>query len=236
MYTPRIAITVGSEGSEKGYGNYIKRVKEADAEPVVAAPDCDPEALLDSVDALLLTGGTDVDPTRYGEAPAPELLSPDPPRDEAEIRLIHAALRRDLPILAICRGHQVLNVACGGRLQQHIAGDGHRAHTEEPKDSRWHTVTVDEGSVLADLIGSGVQRVNSRHHQAVRPGMLGEGLLPSAMSADGCVEGLESPGRRFVLGVQWHPERPEIIDASRALFAALVTAARETHLLNAVPH
>jgi len=234
MYTPRIAITVGSEGSEKGYGNYIKRINEAEAEPVIAAPDCDPEALLDGVDALLLTGGVDVDPARYGEAPAPELLLPDPPRDEAEIRLIHAALRRDLPILAICRGHQVLNVALGGRLQQHIAGDGHRAHSEAPHESRWHNITVDAGSVLADLIGAGVQWVNSRHHQAVRLTMLGEGLLPSALSADGCVEGLESPAHRFVLGVQWHPERPEIVDASRALFAALVVAARETHAQQAL--
>jgi putative glutamine amidotransferase len=227
MYTPRVAITVGSEASAAGYQNYVRSIAEADGEPVLAAPDCDVEALLDSVDALLLTGGTDVDPSRFGEAPVPELMTPDPPRDESEIRLVLAALRRDLPVLAICRGHQVLNVALGGRLQQHIPGDGHRAHAEPPHDSRCHAVSVEEGSVLADLLGPGAHEVNSRHHQAVRMEMLGEGLLPSAMSPDGCVEALESPEHRFVLGVQWHPERPEIIDRSRSLFAALIAAARE---------
>jgi putative glutamine amidotransferase len=230
MDAPRIAITVGSAGAAKGYDNYILRVREAEAEPVIAAPGLDAAAFLDTVDALLVTGGTDVDPARYGEAPAPELMQPDGPRDALEIDLIREAMRRDLPVLAICRGHQVLNVACGGRLQQHIPGDGHSAHAEAPHESRWHDVDVHEASVLATLIGTGRRQVNSRHHQAVREQMLGEGLLPSAISPDGMVEGLESPSHRFVLGVQWHPERPEIIEESRALFAALVEAAREARL------
>lgn len=230
MDAPRIAITVGSSGAAKGYDNYIQRVREAGAEPVIAAPGLDAAAFLDTVDALLVTGGTDVDPARYGEPPDPELMQPDGPRDDLEIDLIREAMRRDLPVLAICRGHQVLNVACGGRLQQHIPGDGHRAHDEPPHESRWHDMDVHEASVLASLIGSGRRHVNSRHHQAVRETMLGEGLLPSAISPDGMVEGLESPSHRFVLGVQWHPERPEIIEESRALFAALVEAAREARL------
>ncbi len=227
MYIPRIAITVGSDGSEKGYGNYIKRVTEAGAESVIAAPDCDIEVLLNGVDALLVTGGTDVDPSRYGETAVPELLTPDPARDQAELALLGRSLERDLPVLAICRGHQVLNVAFGGRLQQHIPGDAHSAHTEEPYESRYHDVSIDEGSLLADLLGAGVREVNSRHHQAVRSDMIGEGLLPSAMSPDGLVEGLESPNHRFVVGVQWHPERPEVIDDFRPLFEALVQAARD---------
>lgn len=227
MYTPRIAITVGSEGSEKGYGNYIKRVEEAGAEPVIAAPGCDTEALLDGVDALLVTGGTDVDPAVYGEASVAELLTPDVLRDEVELALLRSALRRDKPVLAICRGHQVLNVAFGGRLQQHIPGNAHRADSEPPFESRYHDVFIESGSVLADLLGSGTRRVNSRHHQAVRPDMIGVGLLSSAMSPDGIVEGLESPRHRFVLGVQWHPERPEVIEDFRPLFSALVAAARD---------
>ncbi len=227
MYTPRIAITVGSEGSEKGYGNYIKRVEEAGAVPVIAGPDCDTEALLDSVDALLVTGGTDVDPARYGEAPVPELLTPDAARDESELALLRSALRYDKPVLAICRGHQVLNVAFGGRLQQHIPGDAHRAATEPPFESRFHDVTIEDGSMLAELLGAGSRRVNSRHHQAVRSDMIGDGLLSSATSPDGFVEGLESPNHRFVVGVQWHPERPEVIEEFRSLFSALVAAARD---------
>ena len=226
MHTPKIAISVGSQGAAKGYDNYILRVTEAGAEPMIAAPVCDVEHVLNGVDALLVTGGTDIDPALYGEQPAAELLTPDLPRDESEIALVRTALRRDIPVLAICRGHQVLNVALGGRLQQHIPGDGHRAFDEPPHDSRYHTVQVEEGSKLADLLGAGPHRVNSRHHQAIRPDMLGEGLLPSAMSADGIVEGIESPAHRFVVGVQWHPERPEVIDDFRALFTALVEAAR----------
>ncbi len=231
MYTPRIAITVGSEGAEKGYGNYIKAVRQAGGEPVTAAPGCTIDAMLDGVDAVLVPGGTDIHPNRFGEQPVPELLEPDLPRDELELSLLRRALARDVPVLAICRGHQVLNVAMGGRLQQHIPGDGHRAHAEPPHESRFHAVAVHEGSVLADLIGAGTRSVNSRHHQAVRSEMLGEGLLPSAISPDGVIEGIESPAHRFVLGVQWHPERPEVIEAFRPLFSALVEAARETRVV-----
>ncbi|MHB8575399.1 MAG: gamma-glutamyl-gamma-aminobutyrate hydrolase family protein [Dehalococcoidia bacterium] len=227
MLTPRIAVTTGSENADRVTKNYVDRVIEAGAEPVVVTPGTDVEALLDGVDALLVTGGTDVDPSRFGEDPVPELMTPDLPRDELELSLLRAALRRDMPVLAICRGHQVLNVALGGSLQQHIPGDQHRAHTEAPHDSRYHTVAIEEGSILADLLGPGVRRVNSRHHQAVRPDQLGEGLLPSAMSPDGFVEAMESPTHQFVLAVQWHPERPEIADESRPLFGALVKAARE---------
>lgn len=230
MQRPRIAITVGSEWPRKSYDNYLNRIAEAGGEPVVAAPGCDVHTLLDDADGLLVTGGVDVEPARYGDAPVPELDAVDPARDEMEFALLGSALSRDLPVLAICRGHQVLNVAFGGRLQQHIPGDGHRAHDEPPHESRFHDVTVEEGSVLAELLGTGVRRVNSRHHQAVRPGMVGKGLLPSAMSPDGIVEGLESPAHRWVLGVQWHPERSEVAGDFRTLFAAFVLAAQEARV------
>jgi len=227
MDRPRIAVTVGSEGAAKGYGNYLKRVAEAGAEAVIAEPGTPPCALLDSVDALLVTGGTDIDPAQYGEAAVPELLPIDSARDEAELGLVSAALERNLPILAICRGFQVLNVARGGRLLQHIAGDAHRASLESPHDSRVHSVQVKPDSLLAAIIGEGTHTVNSRHHQAVLPDMLGSGLLATAASPDGVVEAIESPNHRFVLGVQWHPERPESIDGFRSLFAALIAAAHE---------
>jgi gamma-glutamyl-gamma-aminobutyrate hydrolase PuuD len=226
MYTPRIAITYGAAEPEKRYANYVQCINEAGGEAVIALPGCNYDALLESVDGLLVPGGTDVDPACYGDASVSELLAPDAGRDELELTLVRAALARDLPLLAICRGHQVLNVACGGKLQQHIAGDGHRAFAEPPYASRFHTVNVEEGSVLADLLGSGVIEVNSRHHQAVRLEHLGEGLLPAAMSPDGIVEALESPAHRFVLSVQWHPERPEVVERSRPLFSALIESAR----------
>jgi putative glutamine amidotransferase len=230
MQSPRIAITVGSEWPRKSYANYLERIAEAGGEPVVASPGCDVQALLETADGLLVPGGVDVAPARYGAEPAPELDTVDPARDETEFALLRSALDRDLPVFAICRGHQVLNVAFGGRLQQHIPGDGHRAHAEPPHESRYHDVAVEEGSVLADLLGAGVRRVNSRHHQAVRQGMVGEGLLPSAMSPDGIVEGLESPAHRWVLGVQWHPERPEVADDFQPLFSAFVLAARDARV------
>src|SRR5579875_965115 len=197
MRAPRIAITVDSQGPSKGYTNYFDRLVEAGAEPVVLVPGTIALAdALDGIDGVLIPGGTDVDPARYGESPVPELLAPDTGRDDLEITLVRAALERDLPLLAICRGFQVLNVACGGRLLQHIPGDGHRALENGRGPSRFHDVTT------------------------------APGLIVSATSPDGLIEGLEAPGRRYALGVQWHPERPEIAEDWRPLFASFVAAAR----------
>jgi putative glutamine amidotransferase len=227
MRALRIALTVDSRGPGKGYFNYIERIGEHGGEAVVLVPGAlDLATALDGIDGLLVPGGTDVDPALYGEAPAPELGTVDAGRDELELTLIREALRRDMPLLAICRGFQALNVACGGRLQQHIPGDTHRALDGGRGESQWHDVTVDEASQLAGLLGAGWLRVNSRHHQAVRRGMVADGLIESAISPDGCIEGLESPSHRFVVAVQWHPERPEIAAESRALFAAFAGATR----------
>src|SRR5579883_1606682 len=227
MYTPRITVTAGSDRPSASLQNYLDRLIEAGAEPIVVTPDTELEPLYRDIDGIVLTGGPDVDPALYGEAPDPELGTVDRRRDEIDLAILDVALRLDIPVLAICRGQQILNVACGGALQQHIPGDGHRALDGGRGESRFHTIVIEEASQLAELLGAAPRQVNSRHHQAVRQGMLGEGLLPSAVSPDGVIEGLESPRHRFVLAVQWHPERPEVAVENRPLFEALVKACRE---------
>jgi putative glutamine amidotransferase len=153
---------------------------------------------------LLLMGGTDVNPIRYGEAPQPETDQPDDERDQVELELIDAAIERDVPILAICRGLQLLNVHHGGTLIQHLSGtDRH-----DPGVTRAipvHAVTIEPGSLLADIAGTDSWRVNSSHHQAAA--QIGERLRVSARdSEDGTVEAVERPDKRFVVAVQWHPE------------------------------
>ena len=147
----------------------------------------------DAYAAVILAGGHDIDPAHYGQEPDPQLGPLDPPRDVYELDIAWAALRRDLPILAICRGMQLLNVACGGTLRQHI--DGHR--------DVFHSVTAEPGSRLVQITGQTVFAVNSRHHQALD--QLGEGLVVTARDGD-VIEAAEMPGRRFVVAVQWHPE------------------------------
>jgi gamma-glutamyl-gamma-aminobutyrate hydrolase PuuD len=176
---------------------------------VCITPD-DPKTI-SGLDGLLLTGGTDVNPRRYGEAPGPHTQGPDTERDELEARLLADALAQDLPVLAICRGMQLLNVVAGGTLTQHL-GDSNAHHGDHP-------VLIQPGSRLAGIYGAGERVVNSRHHQAVREP--GEGVAVTALAPDGIIEGIEIPRRRFVVGVQWHPEdRPE--DAP--LFAAFAAA------------
>jgi putative glutamine amidotransferase len=186
--------------------DYVESVKRAGGEPLVLSNDDDPAAVLDKVDGVLLTGGLDVDPRLYGEAPHPT-TEPAPDRDRFEIPLTRAAIARDVPLLAICRGVQVLNVAAGGSLVQDIpsAIQSTLAHSiDTPKDHLAHNVRVTRGTVLADLLGTEQQSVNSRHHQAV--GTVASDFVVSAESADGVVEAIEKPDATFCLGVQWHPE------------------------------
>jgi gamma-glutamyl-gamma-aminobutyrate hydrolase PuuD len=157
---------------------------------------------------LLLTGGVDVDPHLYGEKRGPKTDRPNKERDAHELRLLNQALDRDVPVLCICRGHELLNVALGGSLVQHIETDGHRWHDDG--SSGWHEVTVDGDSRLAAVYGEGsVLRVNSRHHQGVTQDGIADSLRPSACSPDGFIEATESTEHRWVVGIQWHPERPE---------------------------
>jgi putative glutamine amidotransferase len=162
-------------------------------------------ATLDGCAGLLLTGGGDVNPARYGAGAHPETEPPDDERDAAEAALIEEALRRDLPLFAICRGMQILNVHLGGTLVQHV--DRIDRHRTDPWDKSEvaHAVTIEPGTLLAEIAGAESWLVNSRHHQAVD--RLGAGLRVSARDEDdGTVEAMELPGRRFALAVQWHPE------------------------------
>jgi putative glutamine amidotransferase len=156
-------------------------------------------------DGLLLMGGTDVNAARYGQESHSQNDAPDDERDEVEWRLIDEALEKDIPILAICRGLQILNVHHGGTLRQHLEMPRHDVESED-KGAAAHEVILEPESHLAQVFGEIRLRVNSRHHQAVD--RIGEGLRVAARDEeDGAiVEGLEQPNRRFVLGVQWHPE------------------------------
>jgi gamma-glutamyl-gamma-aminobutyrate hydrolase PuuD len=182
---------------------------------------------LDGMAGLLLMGGTDVNPKLYGASPAPETDEPDDERDAVEWRMIDEALERDLPILAICRGLQMLNVHHGGSLHQHLGSPRHDTDFED-KSTIAHEAIIEPESHLANIVGSTRVRVNSRHHQAID--QIGEGLRVSARDAeDGTIEALEQPNRRFVIAVQWHPEdqvskEPE----QRKLFERFAKACSET--------
>ncbi len=200
---------------------YVEAVRRAGGRPLLVPPSEDGvEETLDVLDGIIFSGGADVDPSIYGAEPHPETDSPQAHRDAGELALLRAALERDLPTLAICRGFQLLNVVRGGDLIQHLPEEvGHDEHKEVPGEFSEHPVEVKEGTRLAAVIGARSD-VTSHHHQAV--GRIGDGLVETAWAADGTLEGLEDPARRFTLGVQWHPEAGE--DA--ALFEALVEEAR----------
>ena len=225
---PRVGITRWEDVAAEKFADYCDRVREAGAEPVELTHN----GVADGLDGLVLTGGIDVCPERYGETPHRTVKRTDADRDAFEIELIEGALARDLPILAICRGHQLLNVAFGGKLLQHIEDGSHRADFHDPAvPSRWHRVLLEPGSRLRDLFGAADIEVNSRHHQAVLPETLAPGLIATALSPDGLIEGVESARHRWVIGVQWHPERLEpehsgFHERCHPLFEALVAEAR----------
>jgi gamma-glutamyl-gamma-aminobutyrate hydrolase PuuD len=178
------------------------------------------EETLDALDGILFSGGADLDPAKYGSKPHPETYPDRPERDQAELALLTAALERDMPVLAVCRGSQILNVARGGDLVQHLPEVlGHERHRHTPGKFSDHDVSLEAGSRLGSLLGEHAP-VKSHHHQGY--GRLGEGLKPVAWADDGTVEGIEDPSRRFTLGVLWHPEEGEDF----ALFEALVAEAR----------
>jgi len=184
---------------------------------------CDASQGLRGCDGLLLTGGVDVDPSLYGEFPHLMTQAAVPERDELELTLLREALAQDLPVLAICRGHQLLNVCLGGSLLQHIEGPVHVI--QEGNVSSWHEVVVETGTRLHDALGIDRTIVNSRHHQGVTPDRLASGLKVTAMSDDGVVEAFEGMAQRWLVGVQWHPERletdsSEFISQSRKIFEA----------------
>ena len=230
---PAIGITLDSEdpGGYSKYPWYALRRNYADA---VAAAGGLPlalvhrpelaEAMLDRLDALVITGGAfDVGPELYGDATAHAAMTLKTARTEAELALLRGALRRDMPVLGICGGEQLLAVGLGGTLIQHIpdAVPNALAHEQpNPRDQPGHEVTITPGTRLAAITGAATLKVNSAHHQAVRaPGS----ARVNAVAPDGVIEGVEDPARRFCIGVQWHPEFL-INAADRRLFDALVAA------------
>lgn len=240
---PRITVTAGSNPGTANHAwlrfDYLHAISKAHGLPSIVAPGFtnpldEAEQLageiLDNCDGLLLSGGTDVDPKIFGEVPHTALGRVDGPRDPFEITLAREAVRRDMPVLGICRGLQVLNVALGGTLIQDIASDVAGALVHETGDDRLvigHDVAIESDSRLAQLLSATRVGVNSFHHQAAK--RLGEGLYVSATSpADGIVEGIEMPERKFVVAVQWHPENFwKTSDAFDGLFSGFVEAARQ---------
>lgn len=202
---------------------YESALRVAGLEPVRLSPGA-PQSL-DGLYGLVLTGGRDVNPRRYGQVPIPETQDPDDARDSMEMCLVGEALALDVPVFAICRGMQLLNVHLHGTLRQHLAARSLAIHRqpfpEDPPGSQRavHDANVTPNTILARVLGEQRIPVNSRHHQAIDH--LGSGVIASAVSDDGVTEAIEYPARRFVLGVQWHPEdRIDIATSDRLLFEA----------------
>jgi putative glutamine amidotransferase len=201
--------------------DYVRTVEQAGARPLLVPPSTGGvEETLDALDGILFSGGSDLDPALYGADAHAETTGVRSDRDRAELALLEAALARDMPVLAVCRGFQVLNVAHGGDLVQHlpeVVGD--ERHREVRGVFSEHGVRIDEASRLGSLLGASAA-VKSHHHQGA--GRVGEGLREVAWADDGTIEGLEDPERRFAVGVLWHPEAGEDLK----LFEALVAEAR----------
>jgi putative glutamine amidotransferase len=216
---------------------YVTAVEEPGGSALLLTPAHDAasaQRLVEVAHALVLTGGEDVDPARYGQAPHPELSTVNAARDEIELVALAAALRRGMPVLAICRGMQLLNVALGGTLYQDLPSQRPRGVLHEqtaPVSQRWHQAAVQQGSGLAGIFGTRELFINSFHHQGID--RLAPGLAATVWAEDGLVEGVEGSGSGWLYGVQWHPERGEAQaptderDPDRRLFWALVQAARE---------
>jgi putative glutamine amidotransferase len=223
-------IAIAPCGKLPDYEESVRRAG-GDVRALVRTADS-PADIVASVQGVLLTGGGDVLPAIYGAIAHPTFDPAEPGRDEYEIELVRLALAADLPVFAICRGIQVLNVARGGTLIQDIVDEvgttvNHRVVM--PQHSIAHDVWIESGSLLERLMGERFEAgeacpVNSRHHQA--PKALGEGLISSATAPDGVIEAIEDPTRRFCLGVQWHPENFYRTGEFRNLFEGFVQACK----------
>lgn len=212
MTLPRIGITgriASVDGADRAGVNasYLRAVTASGAVPVILPPVDEEEAIaamLDGVDGVILSGGADIDPARYGAAPHPKLGTVDPLRDAFEFAVFHEVQRRKLPTLAICRGLQLVNVAMGGTLWQDLPSERGAHPQSDRRTDRVHEVHVIEGSKLGDAVRGYEFAVNSFHHQAIRD--LAPGLADVAWSKDGLIEGVELWGSWWLVGVQWHPE------------------------------
>ena len=215
--------SVWSQPAHLVAASYVSSVKRSGAAALLLPVDERAvELYLDRVDAVLLIGGSDIDPSFYGAERDPRLEATFPERDQFEIALVHAALERELPILGICRGMQVINVALGGTLRQHLVdGSGQTSHRRNRGSFQGteHEVLLEEGSLAARAIGELRHVARCHHHQGVD--RLGEGLVVSARSGDGVSEAVEAADGRWLLGLAWHPEA----DPRSAVFSALAQAA-----------
>jgi putative glutamine amidotransferase len=239
MSSPAVGITAALERARWGVWeetvtlaprSYATAVQRAGGTAVLLPPDAaaeaEPDRMLDRLDALVLAGGSDVDAASYGAEPHAETRGTWPERDGFELALTQRALERDLPLLGICRGMEILNIARGGTLCQHLPEViGHEGHREVPGTFGDHDVQLEPGSLAAEAAGAERIGVKSHHHQGVEE--LGEGVIVSGHSVeDEVIEAIELPDRRFALGVIWHPEE----DVDDQVIAALVAAARaEVH-------
>ncbi len=213
--------------------NYVQAVQRAGGLALMLPPDEqlveDPDEVLAMLDGLVLAGGADIDPATYGEQREEHTVDTVPERDRFEVALARAAIERDLPLLGICRGMQLINVACGGTLIQHLPdrfGHGEHRRVVGSFEGSDHEVNLVEGSLAQEAAGQPVHTTKSHHHQGVD--CLGAGLVVSGTSVfeDELAEAIELPGKRFVLGVQWHPEA----DSESTVIAALVAAAARSAL------
>jgi gamma-glutamyl-gamma-aminobutyrate hydrolase PuuD len=201
--------------------DYVDAIERAGGRAILVPPSEEGiDETLSALDGIVFSGGADVDPARYDAEAHPETDTPQARRDAGEMALLHAALERDMPMLAVCRGFQLLNVARGGDLVQHLPDSlGTDQHRQTPGEFAVHPVEIAPDSRLASIVGEHAD-VTSHHHQG--PGRVGEGLVGTAWAADGTLEAFEDPEKRFTVGIQWHPEAGE----DQALFAELVEQAR----------
>ena len=199
---------------------YISMVDKVGGVPMIIPPAGDMTILLDSIDGLIVSGGPDISPANYNEEPGPMTTEFYPEQDYSEMGLIERALERDMPLLGICRGMQILSVAHGGRMHQHLdTTPGHEGHGGFFGKSTEHGVVVERGSQLASIMGDSFT-VNSLHHQGVSDA--GSLEVTARADHDGLIEGVERKDKKFCIGVQWHPERK----GHDLLFSALIEAAR----------
>jgi putative glutamine amidotransferase len=205
---------------------YVDAVREAGGRAVLLPPDSTDDDVLDRIDGLILIGGADVGPENYGAEPHPTVDTPRVERDASELLLCRGARARDLPLLGICRGMQVMAIAHGGSLIQDLPDAGYGlVHREMPGTFTEHDVRFAPGSRIAGIYGASTLSTNSSHHQGIAdPGS----LVPTGWTGDGLVEVLEAPGSRFTVGVQWHPEHPDRRNLESPLFGALIAAASDS--------